>query len=285
MAATDLHLPPFKRFAPWSLSKSDTAAKCGSAFAYNYIHKLPRVTSEAAQVGVAAHRVQELMLQYVPPLAALAQTFEEMPELTSVERDKVRALLPAMQKFCVRILRLADTTPLVSIELEKKWAIDWDFKPVEWEDPTALFRGVLDVVIERQDGYVMIIDHKTGKRREVEYYTNQLDAYAVLVHAHLPHIKGAQGALHYVKTEDLDWHIMRRDNTILSLLRPWLKGLLEGRANSLGDFKPRVGPLCGWCDYRQHCDAYKVVLAAKEAKKKELAEEKKAEKALLKKMK
>ncbi len=272
----------FDKFAPWSLSKSDTAGKCGLAFSLNYVHKTPRTTSEAAQVGVGAHRVQELLLQGSAPLAALAQAFEEMPDLTSVEKDKIRELMPAMQKFCDRIAAYIAKTPIKSIEFEKKWAINRQYAPVEWDDPTAVFRGVLDLVIVQEDGYVIVIDHKTGKRRPVDYYAKQLDAYAVLALSHIPGMKGVKGALHYVKTQDLDWHLMRKSDMVKDMLRGWLMHLLRSRAEGLGTFKAKLGKLCGWCDYRMHCEAFQNQEAEKVKAKKELAEEKKAQKRALK---
>lgn len=241
-------------YAPWSLSKSDLAAKCPKAFKLRYIDKLPRKEGTEAKIGVTAHRALELMLQGGESEQALAQALEEAPLLLSKEIDAVRALYPAMCDFVARMARFKEKHGAVKEFFEESWTLDRNFQPVAWDSPEAFFRGVVDYAILTESGYLVVIDHKSGRRRPVDYYAAQLDAYALLGLAHLPDIKGVHAALHFVKTKDLDWHFLRKESEIRGMLRSALMDMLKRRADMLTEFSASPSTLCKWCDFYAGCE-------------------------------
>ena len=243
-------------YAPWSLSKSDTAAKCPLAFKKQYIEKQQRAEGTHAKIGVAAHRVQELLLMGEDPDRCLAQGLADNPRLTDKEIETVKALMPALVSFCKRIDSFADRHPIKEVHLEQKLGIRKDGSACAFDAPDAFFRGVIDFVIILESGRAVIIDHKSGKVRPIDYYAKQLDAYTVLVMAHFPEIIGSQGALHYMGAEHIDWYVTRDRATTQKMLVPYLMGLLRERAERLGEFNPKLSNLCGWCDFKHLCDAY-----------------------------
>lgn len=255
------------RFAPWSISKSDLAAKCGRAFHLRYIQKLPRTTSEASRVGTAAHRVQELLLRGLGPKEALAQGLAEAIDLTSKEQLAVEALLPNMVKFKARLDSFKDRHGMLDEGFERDVAMSKTFTPVVGDASSAFVRGVIDYDLHTKSDYVVVIDHKSGREHPVEKYAKQLDLYAVLIDVVRPGIKGVHAALHYIATGNIVWHHPRPVATIRKTLRPHLMEYLAARANALGNFEPRVNALCGWCDYLQHCPEGMSAVAAKKEEK------------------
>lgn len=248
-----VHLPLVEQFAPWSPSKSDTAGQCGLKFRLQYMDKHARTTTSAAIVGVTAHRALELMLQGMPAAQAFAQAMEESPNLTKPEITSVKALRGACIKYCNRINAYKDRNPVKEEFFEKQWAVTKDFRPTDFFAEDAFFRGVVDHGLLLQNGYLIVLDHKTGRRRDPSYYGNQLDAYAVMATAHHGELRGVRTGIHFVKDEAIDWYVMRDPSYVERLLRPWLTQLLTSRADALPPFLPREGKHCKWCDFKHVC--------------------------------
>lgn len=263
------------QFAPWSISKSDLAAKCPYAFYLRYVSRLPRTAGTASKIGTAAHRVQELLLQHKAPREALDEALTEAEDLTHAEIESVEGLLGKMTDFYARIQRFKERTNIVEEFYEQNWAINSKFEAVPDDAPDIFFRGVVDYAMLTAGGYLIVIDHKSGRRHPVEKYAKQLDAYAVLGLAAHPKIHGVHAALHYIATGDIDWHHMRKTPQITKVLRPHMSEYLRTRAAGLQEFAPRVNNLCGWCDYLEHCADGKAAVAAKKEERR-LATNKKA---------
>lgn len=241
--------------APWSLSKSDLAAKCPYAFKLRYLDKVARKEGTEAKIGVTAHRAQELVLKGSAPLEATATALAESPNLVHSEISSVESLVGAYGSFYERMQRFKEKWNVVQEFYEQQWAVDRDFNAIDYFDEKAFFRGVVDYAMLTADGYLVVVDHKSGKRRPVDYYSRQLEAYCVLALAHMPDLKGVHGALHFIKTQDIDWHIMRKRDEITGVLRSALREMLKRRADDLAGFEPKPQSLCKWCDYRENCDA------------------------------
>jgi hypothetical protein len=254
--------------APWSISKSDLAAKCSLAFHLRYSDRLERLEGTEAKIGTAAHTAQEFALKGDDPKVALAKSLAKHTELTSKETEVVESLLSAYAGYAERIKRFKERKGVVEELVEQKWALDRSFKAVPWDDPTVFFRGVVDYAMLTGDGYMLVHDHKSGRERPVSYYQKQLDSYAVLALAQRPDVKGVQGALHFMKTKNIVWHTMRDATSIRNMLQPWLIEMLTQRANKLAQRTPTVSPLCKWCDYRDHCPDGRAFIEAGELAKK-----------------
>lgn len=278
--------PLLDQFTPWSISKSDLAAKCGKAFHLRYVDKLPRTTSEASRVGTAAHRVQELLLVGHAPKEALQKGLAEAIDLTSKEVEPVEALLGNMVDFVARLSRFKEKHNVVEEFYEQQWAVNRKFELVKDDDPDVFVRGVVDYAARTASNHIIVIDHKSGRRHPVEKYAKQLDLYAIFALAAFPDIGGVHAALHYIATKDIDWHHPRSARDVRKVLQPHLVEYLRQRADNLKGFEPRVNKLCGWCDYIEHCpEGTAFVAEQKEMKRVETnrrAREKRAEKKAVK---
>lgn len=249
-----IHLPLLDH-SPWSPSKADLAGRCGLAFKYRYVDKVkggPR--GAPAKIGVTVHRAQELVFEGVPVKDALSQAVEDVDEvLTHKEEEKVRTFAQSLLDFKTKVDMFVERYPAKELFLERKWAVMPDFTPCDFFDPDGMIRGIVDMGILLENGYLVIIDHKSGRLRPMSYYGTQLDVYAVMSHAYFPEIKGVQCALNFMASDKVLWGKPKNSKFVVDVLRPWLIKYLNGRATSVAEFSARTGPHCKWCDYRGDC--------------------------------
>ena len=240
---------------PWSPSKAGLLSQCTKAFEYRYILKLKGTESGTeSKIGTAVHRVQELVLDGLNVLTAIDQTLEETPSLTTGEIESVRSFTSAVVKFKDKFDAFTEAHPIVAIHKEKKLAIDKDFKACDYDSPECFLRGNIDVLIVTQSGYLVIIDHKTGKIRSIDKHAKQLDMYTVLGLANYPEARGAQTAIHYVAYNTrIDWGPTRSRAKAEALLHPYLNSYFTSQVTRLADIKATITPLCNWCNFQTIC--------------------------------
>ncbi len=248
-------------YAPWSVSKAKLALQCPLAFKNRYIDHAPGLPRGLpAAIGVVVHRAQELVLGCEHTVEqALEQAIDEgKGELPESAYKTVRGFSEGLTQFAGRIEALCAKYPVEDILVEKKWAIREDFTPCDFDDPEAMMRGVVDFALVLRSGEVLVIDHKTGKKRSLDFYRRQLDTYSVLALSHLPKLKTVQCALHYLAPRKIDWAGITRPAHIATLLRPSLTRYLAWCAERAATQDARPGWHCRWCDYRQTC-AYREI--------------------------
>jgi hypothetical protein len=244
-----------KQFAPWSPSKATLAATCPLAFKYRYIDHAPTAKKNIAGViGVIVHRAQELVLQETPVNPAVdTALLENKEELTDDDVRAIRKFREGLVAFKERLDKFKVKHPVDKMILEEKWAVRDDFTPCDFDDASAMMRGVLDLALLLKSGHVIIIDHKTGRRRPAAYYKAQLDTYSVFALSHMPHLIGVQCALHYVAHQQIEWSTPTNRPFVQNLLRPWLISYLARRAERAATQAANPGKHCKWCDFREIC--------------------------------
>lgn len=247
---------PLLKHAPWSPSKVDKAMQCAYSFHKLYTDRVPRTSNTYARTGVAVHRAQELILEGKKATLAVEQAIEESTDLTHDEKELVQTFIDSMVAFSARLERFKRKHGIEKILLEEKWAITADFEPCDFKDPRAMIRGVVDLAMVTGQGYVIIIDHKSGKKKPVNKFALQLDTYIVMAHAHFPECKGVQAALHFVAHSDIKWDTPRKPAQITKVLRPWLKNHLITATNHVTERTTHTGWWCNWCEFKPQCPAW-----------------------------
>ena len=246
-----------KQYSPWSPSKATLAATCPLAFKFRYVDhiKVPKKNATGI-IGVVVHRAQELVLANTHDVSsALSQALEENTDpLTEEDVRKIHGFAVGLSAFKQRIDKFCAAYEVDKILLEKKWAILPDFAPCEFDNPDSVIRGVLDLAVLLKSGQVIVIDHKTGRRRPASYYKPQLDIYTVFALSHLPRTYSVQCALHYVAHQSLEWSTPTYRQQIEQLLRPWLLIYLRRRAERADTQTANPGKHCKWCDFNEICD-------------------------------
>lgn len=249
---------PVLNYAPWSVSKASLAGQCSKAFDFRYVQKLKgEPAGTESKIGTVAHRAQELVLQDVPVRKAIKQALKEDDTLTHSEANTVRSFEANYVKFKSRIETLKSNHPFKEFHTEKKLAINANFEPCDYDSPDCLIRGNVDVLIVTESGHIIVFDHKTGKRKDIEKHQTQLDTYLVMAAAHFPDSKGLQAAIHYVAyNAEVDWDKPRSRKYATEKLHPWLLSYLSKQSDNLEQVRASITPLCGWCNFRNSCDEW-----------------------------
>ena len=122
-------------------------------------------------------------------------------------------------------------------------AVDKEWNPVLYNDPIAMFRGVIDLYLENGPE-ATIIDFKTGKHRD---YSDQVSVYAALVMSCKPHIEYVKTAIEFLDLAKTDEYklITRAD---LPRLQVQLKHRLENVEKDK-IFSPNPSFLCNYCNF------------------------------------
>jgi hypothetical protein len=249
--------PFVKKYAPWSASKADTAQQCPLKFKHTYVNKMTKGRlGEEAQVGIVVHKILELCLSGYSLDAAKSEAMSDpKTKLLTLEREKVELAMPAVATFMKRTTNFIEKMGGAEILIERKVATTFNGRPLQFFDNSGLLRGVIDVaILFNKKPHIMIIDHKTGKNRGLEYYKWQFLSYTLLTKANYPQITHVIPAIHWVQDEYTD---VGKPIEVDSVL-PWIDQVIEhlnkttkDAAENLDQGKP--SKLCGWCDFKSRC--------------------------------
>lgn len=242
---------------PWSISKAGVIQKCSLQFDYKYgANKQPElVTSDASRIGTTVHKALEFALEGIKVEDAFTFAIDQA-ELTTDETDKVRSYfgqVVSFVKFTEKFKAQWGVKPS-NVYLEHKVGIMPDFKFVQFFDKRGLFRGVMDYALFTGHNDMVIIDHKSGKQKDLKEYADQCKAYCILALAMFPNLRNVQTAINFIMTDKLEWNPRVSAETIRNEYYPWLvKYLIDSCEGLLAPPKGKKGWYCDWCGYKPIC--------------------------------
>jgi RecB family exonuclease len=252
------------KFAPWSFSKHDTLLSCPSLFNRSYVlHDKGVDDSSPSRVGTAVHSVLE------EPVASDGVPVSDADRLdhhaaganfTPEEHEKSRTFLDQVKKYKEWEGRFCAQHGVTFRRKELEAAIGVDFRRIGYNDPKALMRGKMDVVLLTGNNDLVIIDHKTGKKRQQDDHARQLYVYHVFGVALFPNVRAVQCAIHHVVDGSFDWEPPRPADLVRKQLHPWLTHYLNKHDPALRAILNGVAPTkpswkCGFCKYKNACEA------------------------------
>jgi len=257
------------KHGPWSVSKNDVLQRCPRQYQFKYLLKAEETSKQSAsKLGVAAHYVLEVALaDPSSDLTELAEKASTKEKLTEGEGRELRTKLSAIAGFVGRIRRFKEARGVKKEIIEHKLAITQDFEPCGFFDKRAILRGLVDHALITNDDIMVIIDHKSGRKKPIEQHSTQFYAYMLMALANYP-IAGVQCAINYVGTDAVEWFPKPNGDsgvwTISDIhrLRSWLEHTLNSCARTLtvldnlepGGVAPtNTNNLCGWCGYLDRC--------------------------------
>jgi len=251
--------PLVLKHAPWSFSKIGVLDLCALQYHRKHIEKVKEQrVSFASNVGVVVHYITEHMLKLNEPYTVeLFKRACEKHGLTQDEEAAVKSFTAKIDAFATWLknftTQYAEGEPLV----EQRLAIDRSFNKVDYNDPSVLIRGVIDLGILTKSGDGVIIDHKTGKHKKIGEHAAQLNIYRLFTVAHFP-VRGVHCAIHYVETGRMDWATAEYREQIEQKYRPWLINYLNKQDFKLqllekGAPSPETGWQCRYCGYQEGC--------------------------------
>jgi len=246
---------------PWSVSKAGVIQKCALQFDFKYgAQKQPEITLATfdSRLGTAVHRALELALSGVKTKEAFMFARDHL-ELTTNENEQLQSFYSQVEAFVARMaaFKLRHGVKPQNVFLEHKIGVAPDFKHVPFFEKTGLFRGVVDFAMLTANNDMVVIDHKSGKQKDMKEYEDQCKAYCILSLALFPGIKGVQTAINFVQTDQLIWNPRVPAEVIRNEYQPWLvKYLIESCDKLLTPPEPTEGWYCSWCGYKPICPKF-----------------------------
>ena len=135
-----------------------------------------------------------------------------------------------------------------SVRAELKFALDSDFEPCGFEDESVHVRGVVDLLLWNPiTGSALIVDWKTGKKREGTASTLQMKLYALMVFLRSRKVSNVTTDLFWITTNEHTTRHWRRGS--IGDLQGYINEAI-GRIERETEFPPlkRQGGLCrGYC--------------------------------------
>ncbi|MEU1620472.1 PD-(D/E)XK nuclease family protein [Streptomyces sp. NPDC005722] len=253
---------------PSSLSPSRAAdfMRCPLLYRLRVIDRLPEKPSQAATRGTVVHAVLERLFD-VPAAERTAdraramvpgqwqRLLEERPELSELfaaeDGQGLAQWLEEAAGLVERWFSLEDPTRLEPAEREL-------YVETELESGLTL-RGYIDRLdVAAASGDLRVVDYKTGKAPRPEYADEalfQMKFYALVLwrlrgvvprRLQLVYL-GSGEVLTYDPSEGELRAVGRKLEALWEAIR---------RATESGDWRPRPGRLCDWCDHREVCPSF-----------------------------
>jgi hypothetical protein len=241
--------------APWSISKAGVIEKCSLQFDYKYGPKKIKETDqyEESRVGVAVHAALEMVLGGHDQKKSFMIAGDN-EGLTTDELDQLNGFWDQVERFNKSMNAFKRDHKVKETFIERRWGVLPDFKGCEFFDKKGLFRGVLDYGMLTARGDMVIVDHKSGKEKDLSYYDKQFRGYAIMALAKNPSIKGVQTAINFIATDNMPWNPYITAEQIRDEYNPWLiKYLTESAVGLTKDPVGKEGWWCNWCSFRSIC--------------------------------
>ncbi|HET8686532.1 MAG TPA: PD-(D/E)XK nuclease family protein [Methanosarcina sp.] len=262
-------MPPADKYSwgAWSISKLKVLRKCSFQFYLKYLLKIKvpedvagRPDTVSADVGSAAH----LILEHVMCGKSLAESFilarkSYGPDKLTDEiwENRVKTLEVSILAFKERMDSLGRRHKIKRVFTELRIGVTKDWEPTGFFAKDVYIRGVIDLIVQLEDGCILIFDHKTGGGEgSLRPYEDQLNSYKVLFHFGIEPIKGAQSYIHFIQAGEVKPSYFSDVKEIEGKLKTMLEFDIEGAIDGvkeLGFFKHVRGTYCKWCDFDNVC--------------------------------
>ena len=247
----------------YSHSRLSSFENCPRAFRYRYVDKIPaEVESVEAFMGKLVHSLIEKLnlvtaTGKVPSLPSVLRRYQAMWD-EAYDSERVRIVREGTELGFYRATGARctenfyrrhypfDLDESIGIEERVAFALDGDGR--------YKIRGVIDRLVRTRSGGIEIHDYKTGQRvpsQAILDRDRQLALYQLAIRERFAD-----------EPVSLVWHYLASDRVRSSQRTPEDLERLRGEtieridtAERETEFAPKVGPLCGWCEYNDRCEA------------------------------
>jgi len=240
------------KYAPYSASRISLWNSCPRKFKYNYIDKIPKEPRDDTPLkkGFCTHLFLENHTANLGKERLLKEiSREKIPNEIVQESKKI------YKKFVDSDLgkKIFSYLPL-GTELEIGLKIQGGkIQTCDFLDPGCLFRGKIDYIcVDKENDKVYVIDWKTGKDKSEGPYKQKPDQLIYYAAWYFHNFPVDELELEYIFVEHGTSSSIKLVRDKLDL---YLKVLLNNIKSIENDnsFDKIEGPLCNWCEYRDHC--------------------------------
>lgn len=247
-----------------SPSRANDFLQCPQLFRFRVIDRLPEPPSSAAARGTLVHAVLEHLFDLPAAERTLAAAHALLPDqwATLLERNPDVAELFAQPADLAEWLTSAEALLATYFTLEDPTRIEPRERELmvstELEEGGPQLRGIVDRVDVAPNGWVRVVDYKTGRSPRAGFESSalfQMRFYAYVIwrtRGVLP--KRLQ--LEYLGDGVVLTHEPTEPEmaTIEARVRSIWAGIED--AARTGDWRPRTSKLCDWCSFKALCPAF-----------------------------
>lgn len=252
---------------PWSYSKKKTLEQCPLKFFMSYVikWKVPRIQDGSlpvADIGSALH----LVLEHVTLGKTITDSYKiaHRKHFEAIGQEHWDQYVLGNEYNIVNFRQKLDDFevkyPVKRYLSEIRMAVDRDWNSTDFFSKDCFYRGVVDLVIQLDNGDGLIIDHKSvlnsGGFLSVRNFREQLQVYKPLIHFGLVPLKGAQSGIHFIADGEVKFDEYHSKEEIEGHLRHMVEYNVDNAIEVVkekGMFKHKAGHFCKWCDYRDMC--------------------------------
>lgn len=250
-----------------------THKQCGLKYNFRYVERLPDPEDadiSALQFGSYIHQVLEDGVK--------ATTLEQMTDIAA----EVKGTFTISEKYTGKDLKCFENFLSFNKDLGKTVGVELVFKEPIADDITI--NGVIDRVIQGEDGGYLVIDYKTSKRQKTKvdlYQDSQLKGYVFAVSKAFNVPVSKIVAAHYYPLTNTFTHVQYSTIQINNHIKKVKDEVWKIRKKKKEDFKPSRNEFCSWCQFKGMCPEYNDPHTCKanheeaKARKKQIAEAKK----------
>jgi putative RecB family exonuclease len=247
-----------------SPSRANDFIQCPQLFRFRVIDRLPEPPSPAAARGTLVHAVLEHLFDLPAADRTLAAAHALLPDqwATLLERSPDVGELFAEPADLAEWLTSAESLLATYFTLEDPTRIEPRERELmvstELDEGGPQLRGIIDRVDVAPNGWVRVVDYKTGRSPRAGFESSAL--FQMRFYAYV--IWRTRGVLpKRLQLEYLgDGVILTHEPTEAEMATVEARvrsiwGGIEDAARS-GDWRPRTSKLCDWCSFKALCPAF-----------------------------
>lgn len=255
-------LEEIKTFKPisWSTSKADTANECLYKYKRVYQDKVP-ATGRALWLGSTIHDIQaDELISRNTDVNALVKRLDDKGHVD----PEIYAMTRAITNFTTKWVNYI-TEHQLEYTVEKRYAINREFKTTEFLAKDVYIRGIIDLwAYDEKNKRLIIVDHKTSKsasNAQAVKEHKQLNLYIwMLTKMFNLDWERANVALNFTRHDKLVWAgVSREESEDFGIAYIKLLADLEDRVNECletGVWPREPGFYCNWCSFKAECKNY-----------------------------
>jgi len=237
-----------------SHSRLVTFSQCPLSYRLAYIDKVPAESSDALEIGAAAHEFFEeyvskgLEIRFEKDQDAIDAMAAKCFQKQARNQDNYKDVLDICRTF-VKAYKPDPAYPIV--EPERQVAFKKHWIPCSWNDPEVMFRAKIDLIEEPAEQPVKkirITDYKTGFSGQLNSF--QLDVYAFVASLLYGNLEQVEIQFYYIKSGFKQVKLLEVKD--LDVTRIQLEALME-RIEGETKWKAKPGQRCLNCSVAASC--------------------------------
>jgi len=267
---------PEEKIFGLSVSKYKTFSDCNKKYQFCYILKFPRVEQDFQIFGKLVHKVlEEFYLKRLdgnidPDNVLMSHSFKVAKE--EYKEKATKEQLEETKNICMDYLKHLDAERI----LKKEPKIIFAEKSFNFViDDKILLNGYIDRVQVDVDGMLNVVDYKSSdlfdkddlirsdyhKSKKFKRYckdTLQLQTYAYVMFESNPELEKIRCSYMFPRHNFDSIQMEFTREKAMEIKDIYLKAFGDISEEKL--FRAKTTPLCGYCDFKEHCEAGKEYL-------------------------